>query len=87
MVGLEDIMSTGLGPARKAAGLTQAQLGERINVHPPHIARWETGGVLPRVATTTHNATRPLARTSSMRVENNSPMHAIVRKAHWVDRC
>jgi putative transcriptional regulator len=49
MVGLEDIMSTGLGPARKAAGLTQAQLGERINVHPPHIARWETGGVLPRV--------------------------------------
>ena len=35
--------------ARSAAGLTQAELADRIGTSQPTIARWEAGGQLPSV--------------------------------------
>ena len=36
-----------IAAARKAAGLTQAQLAERMGVDQGHISRWESGKVTP----------------------------------------
>ena len=33
--------------ARRRAGLTQCELGERLRITQPQIARWESGRVLP----------------------------------------
>lgn len=35
---------------RKAAGLTQRELGDRIGVSPQAVAQWETGVKFPSVA-------------------------------------
>lgn len=40
----------GLAPRRKAAGLTQAQLAEKIGVTRASIANWETGVSWPPVS-------------------------------------
>jgi transcriptional regulator with XRE-family HTH domain len=40
-----------IAEARKRAGLTQAQLAERMGTHQPVVARWETGRTTPDFAT------------------------------------
>ena len=35
--------------ARKAAGVTQKELAERLQVYPKDISRWENGGRTPSV--------------------------------------
>ena len=37
--------------ARKRAGITQAELARRMGTHQPVIARWESGGTRPDLAT------------------------------------
>lgn len=34
-----------LARCRRAAGLTQAQVGERLGVHPSAVGRWESGAM------------------------------------------
>jgi DNA-binding XRE family transcriptional regulator len=40
-----------LRKARLRAGLSQAQLAERLGVHQQHVSRWEVAGVIPNVPT------------------------------------
>jgi transcriptional regulator with XRE-family HTH domain len=37
--------------ARQNAGLSQQGLADRLGVHQPDVARWESGRVMPRVDT------------------------------------
>lgn len=41
-----------IAEARKRAGLTQAQLAERMGTHQSVVARWETGRTTPTCETT-----------------------------------
>ena len=38
---------TGIREMRKAAGMTQAQLADKMGCSQEHISRWETGAVIP----------------------------------------
>lgn len=42
-------MGEKLKAARRAAGMTQAQLAEAIGVNQMHVSRWESGKVEPGV--------------------------------------
>lgn len=42
---------TGIQAVRKAAGMTQAQLADKIGCSQEHISRWETGAVTPSADT------------------------------------
>ena len=55
----------GIKEARKAVGLTQTELAERIGVSQSAVAQWETGITHPSYATL-----RPLANALGVRVDD-----------------
>ncbi len=43
---MKNIIGTNIARARKACGLTQESLGEKLHVSPQSVSKWETGGSL-----------------------------------------
>ncbi|HET7510791.1 MAG TPA: helix-turn-helix transcriptional regulator [Solirubrobacterales bacterium] len=48
---LNERFSANLRRAREAAGMTQAELSRRVEVHPSHVCFWENGRRMPRLDT------------------------------------
>ncbi len=66
--------------ARLRAGLSQAQLAERVGRDRAHIARWETSGVEPSFATL-QEVLRACGYQLSTKLEHYEPVDDVRRRA------